>query len=82
MSKIPLEGLDATRATELAQAFAGSNAEVTLCPAKPPGVYQVDGSAKFYFLIDRPNARRVGGSECVSVSKTSGAVEYVGLIGE
>ena len=77
-----LTPLDAERARELAQAFVGSEAELTLCDGTPAGLYLVSVSECFYFLVARPNPCRVGGDECVSVSKVTGLVRSVGTVGE
>ena len=81
MSVVP-GSVDAERARELAQAFVGSEVELTLCDGTPVGLYLVSRSDCFYFLVSRPNQWRVGGDKCVSVSKVTGLVRSVGYVGE
>ncbi len=45
-------------------------------------VYRRDPENEFCFSFKLCAHQIIGGSECVAVSKTTGAVRYIGLIGE
>ena len=70
------------RARKLAQNFAGVQAELTLLEDTGSSVYGMDRENNFYFLVSRPGEHRTASSECVAVSKSSGAVRSAGRVGE
>jgi hypothetical protein len=77
--------LDAIRAKQLAQEFVAAREwELVPCDGAPNGLYGADAEVEarrdyFFFVIRRG---RVGGTECVAVSRTSGVARSMGYIGD
>lgn len=81
MSVVP-GPVDAERARELAWRFVGPGAELTLCEGTPAGLYALNASEHFYFVVVRLNSYRIGGDEYASVSKVTGLVRSEGTVGD
>lgn len=77
------EVVDAARAKQLAQEFVGTRAKLVPCNGAPVGLYNADATKEFFFIVvQRTTEHRVGGTECVAVSKSTGVVRSMGFVGE
>lgn len=74
--------------TRIAQSYPGAFKEVAHCAALPSrGIYTVDSQATspasmFFFAVTDVQRFRVGGTEDLAVSKATGVVTELGMIGE
>ena len=69
-------------ASELAKEFLAKEIELELCPSLPVGAYNVNLDAEFIFAMHDQQELKIGGSPYISVSKTTGKVRHLGILGE
>ena len=69
-------------ASELAKDFLVKEIELELCTSIPSAAYNVNLDDEFIFCVHNRRELRIGSSPYISVSKITGRVRYLGILGE
>jgi hypothetical protein len=69
-------------AMAIAHGFFSQEVEVVHCKVAPKGLYMLDPDGEYYFAIHDLRVIRLGGTQHVAVSKTTGQVRDCGWVGE
>lgn len=74
--------MNVSESEQLVRIFLSNKIKIDYCPDPPDGLYGIDPNEEYLFTFRLFGHTGVGGSEFVTISRTTGDVKYLGHIGE
>ena len=74
--------MNESKACKIARAFLSDQIELEQCNELPGGLYKFNDAEEILYRFRLFSHLSFGGSEYIAVSKESGAVRYLGFLGE